>query len=325
MIQDLAFPANQSLCMGLYFHVGRKQNSQCLDVLMLSKHVAQCQHFPSRAPCLVRSLPGPRTCLLIYLITAMGGVWILEQPRSSLVSWHPRIRLLWKSIPKAPKSKPILWTNAWEHMLLRSFMNNHYFGSLCCPLHGHPWQVWQAAWWAAHYRAPTPKRHICWANSPAIVHFDMGTLSRVLQKELAKKNNHAKPTETYSSGGKKRFKGTKHLRATGPLPQLSRNQTVTDSPLGPNMACYLFVLELRNYTPMFGVRVTRLHSRFLSTRAPLPPISQDVLDLPVKPFFAHLPWVDLWEDGNIREVIFYLRGCETLNLGDWKDCFPAKL
>ncbi|CAK8985281.1 unnamed protein product [Durusdinium trenchii] len=52
-----------------------------------------------------------RTCLLIYLITAMGGVWILEQPRSSLVSWHPRIRLLWKSIPK----------------------------------------VWQAAWWAAHY------------------------------------------------------------------------------------------------------------------------------------------------------------------------------
>lgn len=96
---------------------------------MLSKHVAQCQHFPSRAPCLVRSLPGPRTCLLIYLITAMGGVWILEQPRSSLVSWHPRIRLLWKSIPKAPKSKPILWTNAWEHMLLRSFMNNHYFGS----------------------------------------------------------------------------------------------------------------------------------------------------------------------------------------------------
>ncbi|CAK9057773.1 unnamed protein product [Durusdinium trenchii] len=30
----------------------------------------------------------------------MGGTWVLEQPRGSMVSWHPRIRELWRSFPK---------------------------------------------------------------------------------------------------------------------------------------------------------------------------------------------------------------------------------
>ena len=34
-------------------------------------------------------------------VTAMGGCWVLEQHRSSLVDWHPRIRLLWRLLPEA--------------------------------------------------------------------------------------------------------------------------------------------------------------------------------------------------------------------------------
>ena len=41
-----------------------------------------------------------RTCLLLFLIQAMGGSFVLEQPRSSLVLWRPRMRAFLKSIPK---------------------------------------------------------------------------------------------------------------------------------------------------------------------------------------------------------------------------------
>ena len=51
----------------------------------------------------------PRTCLLILAISAMGGTWVLEQPRSSLVDWHPRVRLLFRLLPKVGGSKKIIW------------------------------------------------------------------------------------------------------------------------------------------------------------------------------------------------------------------------
>lgn len=47
-----------------------------------------------------------RTSLLILATTAMGGAWLLEQPRSSIVLWHPRIRLLWRLLPQVAKGWP---------------------------------------------------------------------------------------------------------------------------------------------------------------------------------------------------------------------------
>ena len=41
-----------------------------------------------------------RTTLLILAITAMGGTWLLEQPSTSQVDWHPRVRLLWRLVPQ---------------------------------------------------------------------------------------------------------------------------------------------------------------------------------------------------------------------------------
>ena len=38
--------------------------------------------------------------LLILLTSAMGGTWLLEQPRSSIIQFHPRIRWLWAQLPK---------------------------------------------------------------------------------------------------------------------------------------------------------------------------------------------------------------------------------
>lgn len=44
-----------------------------------------------------------RTSLLILATTAMGGAWLLEQPRTSIVLWHPRIRLLWRLLPQVAR------------------------------------------------------------------------------------------------------------------------------------------------------------------------------------------------------------------------------
>ena len=41
----------------------------------------------------------------------MGGAWVIEQPRSSAVIWHPRIRQLWRLLPKVgipPKKVEVL-------------------------------------------------------------------------------------------------------------------------------------------------------------------------------------------------------------------------
>ncbi|CAK9026536.1 unnamed protein product [Durusdinium trenchii] len=85
---------------------------------------------------------GMQTALLILAITAMGGTWILEQPRSSLVIWHPRIRLLWRLLPK----------------------------------------VYEARWWACMYGSATAKRHIAWSNSPTVQLLDLGQMVRAHYK-----------------------------------------------------------------------------------------------------------------------------------------------
>lgn len=50
------------------------------------------------------AFPPCRTCLLLWAVQAMGGAFLLEQPRSSMVLWHPRMRELMKSIPKVSSS-----------------------------------------------------------------------------------------------------------------------------------------------------------------------------------------------------------------------------
>ena len=46
-----------------------------------------------------------RTCLLLWVVQAMGGSFLLEQPRSSLLLWQPRMREFMKSLPKVAFGK----------------------------------------------------------------------------------------------------------------------------------------------------------------------------------------------------------------------------
>ena len=143
-----------------------------------------------------------RTCLLILAISAMGGTWVLEQPRSSLVDWHPRVRLLFKLLPKVGGSKEHSETFKQVHVWLPLFKHLHAY-------HEDTLKVYEARWWACMYGAPTAKRHKAWSNSPTVQLLDLGRMVKALYRQ-----NSVKSTRRYRSRrGKVSWCGSKHLKA----------------------------------------------------------------------------------------------------------------
>ena len=71
----------------------------------------------------------------------------------------------------------------------------------------------------AHYKSPTPKRHYAYANSEKIHELDKGPLRAVDRK--AKKDRIITAEHYFNKQGKKCYKGTKHLRPTETLEQIS--------------------------------------------------------------------------------------------------------
>lgn len=81
-----------------------------------------------------------RTICLCMLVTAKQGVWVLEQPGSSVLEFYP----------------------AWLHFLNALYQ---WYGMK---------SVRRVAWWMSRYGAKSPKRQYAWANSPAILRLDVG-------------------------------------------------------------------------------------------------------------------------------------------------------
>ncbi|CAL1149128.1 unnamed protein product [Cladocopium goreaui] len=79
-------------------------------------------------------------------LQAIGAAWVVEQPVSSLVWYHPRLRAI-----------------------LRRFN-----------------KVFVCRWWMGHYSGCTPKRHICWSNSRKIGGLDKGPLTKDERREIAR-------------------------------------------------------------------------------------------------------------------------------------------
>ena len=62
--------------------------------ILLSKNGMPHSDLPAEPHCPCR------TVLLMWVIQAMAGAFVLEQPRSSMLLWHPRMRQFMLSIPK---------------------------------------------------------------------------------------------------------------------------------------------------------------------------------------------------------------------------------
>ena len=78
-----------------------KDDQQSYWLIVLSK--CGTSHNPFADTSLA---PRLRVTLLILAVVAMGGSWMVEQPRSSLLTWHPRIRLLWRLLPEVGALHP---------------------------------------------------------------------------------------------------------------------------------------------------------------------------------------------------------------------------
>ncbi|CAK9101508.1 Uncharacterized protein SCF082_LOCUS47470 [Durusdinium trenchii] len=122
-----------------------------------------------------------RTCLLLLLCTALGGVWILEQPSGSLLPFYPAFREVMQSIFET----------------------------------GGIQAVQEVRWWMGSYGSATPKRHVAFANSCEILNLDKGKLVGWKKTEKTK----VKTVEHYQDRhGKQRWKGTSKLRSTEHYP-----------------------------------------------------------------------------------------------------------
>ncbi len=65
-----------------------------------------------------------------------------------------------------------------------------------------------------HYMACTPKRHICWSNSPKIGGLDKGCLTKAQREEIRLTGIKSAKVRV-NKKGKKTYSGTSRLRGTG--------------------------------------------------------------------------------------------------------------
>ena len=167
--------------------------------------------------------------MLVLAVTAMGGAWIIEQPRSSILDWHPRIRLLWRLLPKVRGlGKQFALSQLLFHLahclkynpqrLFEIFLERGDYNDIRnCNLNDHSVEVYQASWWAGMYGAMTWKRHVAWSCCPTIQCLDLGTLCKKFKRHIAKYGiKSTKQCKTHN-GKKKGFCGSKHLKSTGML------------------------------------------------------------------------------------------------------------
>ena len=168
-----------------------------------------------------------RTFLAMQLIAAKGGVWVLEQPSSSLAFRMRRFQeLLGKQ--KVPQlshecffkmySETVrtmvfsiyLESSTWSynmHIYIYTiyiiWIPPQFCGSNCKP--GTWPQVFRHSFWMRGFGSRTPKRTTIWSNSSAIRFFTTSKKARrVVDRKLA---------DSYVDGaGRKRFKGNANLR-----------------------------------------------------------------------------------------------------------------
>jgi len=199
-----------------------------------------------------------RTCALVLLCTALGGAWSLEQPSGSLLEYFP----------------------TWTYVMRKIFDN------------GGPQAVHIVRWWMKHYGSRTSKRHMGFANSPAIRRLDLGRLQ--VSKGPAPKTC----VKYHDRQGRLKYKGTKHLKATEIYP----------------MKFARAVLDL--VEPL--KQGARGQPSLPDGGAPPALYTMTQFEWPVP--------AGLWKYADFAETFNYLRGSKRLVIPEeWRDVVPRKM
>lgn len=145
--------------------------------------------------------------LAIRLIICRGGVFVIEQPATSVVFRHPRFNELLKLV-----------TETWLLDMSTYVCLNHEKLRLQKPLlfkHWIPLKVYKQSFWMQGWGGKTPKRTTLWSNSSAIRLFKTGSEHSKTSKLMKGKGL----TDRYKDrSGRWRFKGNSRLKGSQSLP-----------------------------------------------------------------------------------------------------------
>lgn len=156
-----------------------------------------------------------RTILLCQLLQACGGIFILEQPSSSLLARHDRMVWLVQTLEKlsirAPWQNPI---HQCSNELLPCAkglgrIESVHRGMNIAWVDIEETKIFVQDFWMKAWGHPTAKRTLCYSNSALVKALDAGRLPRALLE------SNVRTTRRYvSKSGKQRFTGTPALRDT---------------------------------------------------------------------------------------------------------------
>ena len=84
---------------------------------------------------------------------------------------------------------------------------------------------------------------------------------------------------------------------------------------------------IRTYPPRFGLHLASLFDKLVNSRCDPPEIPVYLASMPLPAFFESLSWEsDLWEDAFLVDVLCYIRGNRSMDLGPtWRPLFPEAL
>lgn len=193
--------------------------------------------------------------LAIRLIICRGGVFVIEQPATSVVFRHPRFNELLKLV-----------TETWLLDMSTYVCLNREKLRLQKPLlfkHWIPLKVYKQSFWMQGWGGKTPKRTTLWSNSSAIRLFKTGSEHSKTSKLMKGKGL----TDRYKDrSGRWRFKGNSRLKGS------QQNYTLqwllflysADPVL---VSCLTCAIILRTYPVGFGVRFAKAMKYFQKERA----------------------------------------------------------
>lgn len=193
-----------------------------------------------------------RSILLAYLVVALGGVFCIEQPRSSRLVWFPRFEFFC-----ATANLNIYWTAWWQR----------HYGSLTPNLWGLNYEnmFWRlfalmlsfcTLEFEVYVFEQVRKRHIAWSNCRKINFLDRGKLLKqqrdsCIVKSTVKKK---KADGSYSYSGNKHLKSTQTypisfgLRILRELPQLWSCPSAPPSPRFQDAALLFQAAEMTDWS-----------------------------------------------------------------------------
>ena len=188
------------------------------------------------------------------VLTAVGGVAVVEQPSSSILTEHPAFKQLNCLLRKLKIPATRLTDCVFSLLLqLRIILSS----SPACA------KIWRQRLWMRHYDHDCCKPTYLWPMSPAIRKFFRGKLNK---KWLPAKRRAA---QTYlDSQGQKHFKGGKDMKESQQLALQSRRKLVV------NNAPFSFLSsQPRIYPVPFAGQFLRLRKLLLAEKPNIPEAS----------------------------------------------------